>query len=61
MLRTNSFETCIIVAELEPHGALPDSGAWWDIPVAETSGDSLTRKLCARDDRQRRSQRFYYS
>jgi len=52
--------TCVIVAEIEPHGALPDSGVWWDIPVAETSGDSLTRQLRARDDRRRKSQRFYY-
>ena len=52
--------TCVIVAEIEPHGSLPDSGMWWDIPVAETSGNKLTQTLRARNQHQRKLQRFHY-
>ena len=36
--------TCVIVAEVEPHHYLPDSGVWWDIAAAETSEDPVTQE-----------------
>ncbi len=51
--------TCVIVAEVDPHAGMPDSGMWWDIPIAETSGDPVTRKLRAADGNRKR-QRFHY-
>ena len=51
---------CVIVAEVEAHGGMADAGVWWDIPVAEVSADKLTQKLRARDQRNRKLQRFYY-
>jgi len=52
--------TCVIVVEVDPEVGMPDSGMWWDIPVAEVSGDPVTRKLRAADERNRKQQRFHY-
>ena len=51
--------TCVIVAEVDSHADIPDSGVWWDIPIAETSGAPVTRKLRAADGNRKR-QRFHY-
>lgn len=50
---------CVIVVETEPHRYGPDSGAWWDIPVAETSQDSVTQKLRMQYEEKRIQQRFF--
>ncbi|MDP3769210.1 MAG: thiamine pyrophosphate-dependent enzyme, partial [Dehalococcoidia bacterium] len=61
-LREARAETrsCVIVVETEPHRYGPDSGAWWDVPVAETSQDPVTQRLRVEYEERRRRQRFYY-
>jgi len=58
--RAERRRPCVIVAEGEPHRDLPDAGVWWDIAIAETSGDPATRALRAADRRRQARQRFYY-
>ena len=52
--------SCVIVAETEKHRYVPSTGAWWDLAVAETTTDSITKGLRAEYDDQKRLQRFYY-
>jgi len=58
--RAERRRPCVIIAEVEPHGSLPEPGVWWDIGIAETSGDAATRKLRDADRRDQARQRFYY-
>jgi 3D-(3,5/4)-trihydroxycyclohexane-1,2-dione acylhydrolase (decyclizing) len=52
---------CVIVVETEKYRALPDSGVWWDVAVAEVSQDSVTQKLRADYESNRgKFQRFHY-
>lgn len=52
---------CVIVVETEKYRNLPHSGVWWDVAVAEVSGDPATQKLRADYERDRdRWQRFHY-
>jgi 3D-(3,5/4)-trihydroxycyclohexane-1,2-dione acylhydrolase (decyclizing) len=52
---------CVIVVETEKYRALPDSGVWWDVAVAEASQDSVTQKLRADYESNRgKFQRFHY-
>lgn len=53
-------QSCVIVVDVNPDSALADAGVWWDIPVAETSSDPVTRKLAAADRSKKAKQRFYY-
>ena len=53
-------QPCVIIAEVEPHRDMPDAGMWWDIGIAEVSGDVTTRKLRAADQRNQDRQRLYY-
>ncbi|MBT7864262.1 MAG: 3D-(3,5/4)-trihydroxycyclohexane-1,2-dione acylhydrolase (decyclizing) [Gemmatimonadetes bacterium] len=58
--RAEKRRPCVIVVEAEPHTDTPDPGVWWDIGIAETSGDEATRKLKAADRRDEAHQRFHY-
>jgi 3D-(3,5/4)-trihydroxycyclohexane-1,2-dione acylhydrolase (decyclizing) len=60
-LREARTETrsCVIVVETQPHRYGPDSGAWWDVPVAETTRDMVTQKLRAQYEEKRKQQRFH--
>ncbi|MEW5978665.1 MAG: 3D-(3,5/4)-trihydroxycyclohexane-1,2-dione acylhydrolase (decyclizing) [Acidobacteriota bacterium] len=52
---------CVIVVEVEKHRALPGSGVWWDISVAEVSHDPITQKLRTDHEAGRsRFQRFHH-
>lgn len=53
--------TSVIVVETEKQHYTPGSGVWWDISVAEVSGDRKTQKLRAEyEEGRRRFQRFNY-
>jgi 3D-(3,5/4)-trihydroxycyclohexane-1,2-dione acylhydrolase (decyclizing) len=49
----------VIVARVEPHRLMLDSGCWWDVGVAELSERAETRELAAEHARGRRLQRFH--
>jgi 3D-(3,5/4)-trihydroxycyclohexane-1,2-dione acylhydrolase (decyclizing) len=51
---------CVIVVETDPDRYGPDSGAWWDVPVAEASEDPVTKGLREEYEKRRRRQRFHY-
>lgn len=53
-------KTCVIVADVEPHHYLPDSGVWWDIAAAEVSDDPETQDRRREYEEGLRSQRFHY-
>ena len=52
--------TCVIVVDIEPHHYLPDSGVWWDIPAAESSGDPETQARRQQYEEGLPLQRFHY-
>ena len=52
--------TCVIVADVEPHHYLPDSGVWWDVAAAEVSDDSETQERRREYEEGLHSQRFHY-
>jgi 3D-(3,5/4)-trihydroxycyclohexane-1,2-dione acylhydrolase (decyclizing) len=52
---------CVIVAQTEKHKFIPGSGIWWDVVVAESTNDPVTRKLRAEyEEGQKKLQRLYY-
>lgn len=53
-------QTCVIVADIEPHHYLPDSGVWWDIAAAEVSDDPETQERRREYEQGLRQQRFHY-
>ena len=53
-------QTCVIVADVEPHHYLPDSGVWWDIAAAEVSDDPETQDRRREYEEGLRLQRFHY-
>jgi 3D-(3,5/4)-trihydroxycyclohexane-1,2-dione acylhydrolase (decyclizing) len=53
-------QTCVIVADVEPHHYLPDSGVWWDIAAAEVSDDSQTQERRREYEKGLHLQRFHY-
>ena len=53
-------KTCVIVADVEPHHYLPDSGVWWDIAAAEVSDDPETQERRREYEEGLRAQRFHY-
>ena len=53
-------QTCVIVADVEPHHYLPDSGVWWDIAAAEVSDDPETQERRREYEEGLRLQRFHY-
>jgi TPP-dependent trihydroxycyclohexane-1,2-dione (THcHDO) dehydratase len=50
----------VIVAPVERHRLLLDSGCWWDVGVAEASDRPDTRELAAAHARGRELQRFHW-
>ena len=52
--------TCVIVADIEPHHYLPDSGVWWDVAAAEVSDDPETQDRRSEYEQGLRQQRFHY-
>jgi 3D-(3,5/4)-trihydroxycyclohexane-1,2-dione acylhydrolase (decyclizing) len=53
-------QTCVIVADVEPHHYLPDSGVWWDIAASEVSDDSQTQERRREYEKGLHLQRFHY-
>ncbi len=52
---------CVIVAETEKHKFIPGSGIWWDVVVAESSNDPVTRQLRTEyEEGRKKLQRLYY-
>jgi 3D-(3,5/4)-trihydroxycyclohexane-1,2-dione acylhydrolase (decyclizing) len=49
----------VIVAKVEPHRLMLDSGCWWDVGVAEVSDRPATRELAAEHARGRALQRTH--
>jgi 3D-(3,5/4)-trihydroxycyclohexane-1,2-dione acylhydrolase (decyclizing) len=49
----------VIVARVEPHRLMLDSGCWWDVGVAQVSKRAETRELAAEHARGRSLQRHY--
>ncbi len=54
-----SSRTTLVQVETDPTVPAPDSGAWWDVPVAEVSEVDGTRAARGEYERQKRSQRRY--
>jgi 3D-(3,5/4)-trihydroxycyclohexane-1,2-dione acylhydrolase (decyclizing) len=53
--------TCVIVVETSSERYPPGSDMWWDVGVAEVSGDPVTRKLRRQYAKEvSEHQRFYY-
>jgi 3D-(3,5/4)-trihydroxycyclohexane-1,2-dione acylhydrolase (decyclizing) len=51
--------TTVVHVRTDPLVGAPDSGAWWDVPVAEVSTVDTTRTARAEYDTARRAQRTY--
>jgi 3D-(3,5/4)-trihydroxycyclohexane-1,2-dione acylhydrolase (decyclizing) len=51
--------TTVVHVEVDPMVGAPDSGAWWDVPVAEVASLESTRAARAEYERARRQQRTY--
>jgi 3D-(3,5/4)-trihydroxycyclohexane-1,2-dione acylhydrolase (decyclizing) len=54
-----SSRTTVVHVETDPMAAAPDSGSWWDVPVAEVSGLESTRQARADYVAGKRSQRHH--
>ncbi|RKS71889.1 3D-(3,5/4)-trihydroxycyclohexane-1,2-dione acylhydrolase (decyclizing) [Actinomadura pelletieri DSM 43383] len=52
-----SSRTTVVHVETDPLAPAPDSGAWWDVPVAETSTRDDTRRARARYETEKTTQR----
>ncbi len=53
--------TTVVHVETDPLVSGPDSGAWWDVPVAEVSGLPATREARARYEKDREARRHLLS
>lgn len=51
--------TAIVHVESDPLVAAPDSGARWDVPVAQVSGIESTRNARAEHEAAKQAQRLY--
>src|SRR6266516_984657 len=51
--------TTVVHVEVDPLAGAPDSGAWWDVPVAEVATLESTRAARADYERAKRAQRPY--
>ena len=51
--------TTVVYIRTDPLAAAPDTGAWWDVPVAEVSGLDETRAAREDYDEHKRSQHRY--
>jgi len=54
-----SSRTTVVHVETDPMAAAPDSGSWWDVPVAEVAELESTRQARADYVAGKRSQRPY--
>ncbi|NDU72029.1 3D-(3,5/4)-trihydroxycyclohexane-1,2-dione acylhydrolase (decyclizing) [Actinomadura sp. DSM 109109] len=54
-----SPRTTVVHVETDPRAEVPDSEAWWDVPVAEVSSLEDTRQARARYDDSKKTQRRY--
>jgi len=54
-----SAETTVVYVETDPLIGAPDSEAWWDVPVAETSPLASTREARAAYENAKKAQRPY--
>jgi 3D-(3,5/4)-trihydroxycyclohexane-1,2-dione acylhydrolase (decyclizing) len=54
-----SSRTTVVQVETDPLAPAPDSGAWWDVPVAEVSRVDSTRKARAEYEAAKLAQRSY--
>ncbi|MEU8800198.1 3D-(3,5/4)-trihydroxycyclohexane-1,2-dione acylhydrolase (decyclizing) [Spirillospora sp. NPDC048819] len=54
-----SPRTTVVHVETDPLVQAPDSGAWWDVPVAEASALEHTRRARARYDDGKKTRRRY--
>jgi 3D-(3,5/4)-trihydroxycyclohexane-1,2-dione acylhydrolase (decyclizing) len=54
-----SSRTTVVHVETDPTVPAPDSGAWWDVPVAEVSGVDDVRAARAGYEKHKRAQRRY--
>ncbi|HEY3686185.1 MAG TPA: 3D-(3,5/4)-trihydroxycyclohexane-1,2-dione acylhydrolase (decyclizing) [Streptosporangiaceae bacterium] len=52
-------ETTVVYIRTDPTVAAPDSAAWWDVPVAETSGLDETRAARTAYDQEKHRRRRY--
>ena len=53
--------SCAIVMEIEKHRYGPSSEVWWDVAVAEVTGDKVTKEARVEYEESRaKLQRFYY-
>jgi 3D-(3,5/4)-trihydroxycyclohexane-1,2-dione acylhydrolase (decyclizing) len=55
----SSATTTVIEIETDPTVAAPDSGSWWDVPVAEVVTRDSTREALARYESERKVQRHF--
>ncbi len=49
----------VVVAHVDPDSALPPSGAWWDVGVAQESQNPIVKETAASHRRQAALQRYY--
>jgi len=56
-----SSKTTVVHVETDPLVGAPDSAAWWDVPVAETSELDTTRAARAAYEREKATQHAYLS
>jgi 3D-(3,5/4)-trihydroxycyclohexane-1,2-dione acylhydrolase (decyclizing) len=56
--RSNTTTTVIRI-ETDPMVVAPDSGSWWDVPVAEVVSRNTTREALTRYETERKVQRDY--
>lgn len=51
--------TTVVHVETDPLAGAPDGEAWWDVPVAEVSGQATVREARARYEKDKQTQRRY--
>jgi 3D-(3,5/4)-trihydroxycyclohexane-1,2-dione acylhydrolase (decyclizing) len=56
--RANTITTVVHIED-DPTIAAPDSGSWWDVPVAEVSTRTSTREALVRYEEARTAQRHF--
>jgi 3D-(3,5/4)-trihydroxycyclohexane-1,2-dione acylhydrolase (decyclizing) len=55
----DAAHTTVVHVRTDPLAGAPDSGAWWDVPVAEVSNLDTTRAARAEYENAKRAQRHY--
>ncbi|MBV9298077.1 MAG: 3D-(3,5/4)-trihydroxycyclohexane-1,2-dione acylhydrolase (decyclizing) [Verrucomicrobia bacterium] len=57
----NADRVTVIVVPVDPEKRMPGMGTWWDVPVAEVSGEERTRKTRETYERATESQRTVFA